>query len=90
MEWQTLAANMDAELAQKLQTAVEIGKWPDGTLVTDEQREAAMQALIVWQSNHNSENQHLTVGRDGEINHLSKDVLKHQFDDNQITRLKPE
>ncbi|SDJ64518.1 hypothetical protein SAMN04488540_11119 [Ferrimonas sediminum] len=90
MEWQQLAAGMNDELASRLQTAVEIGKWPDGALVSDAQREAAMQALIVWQSNHNTENQHLTVGKDGEINHLPKDVLKHQFDDQQIARIKPE
>lgn len=90
MDFKTLAQTMDAETAEKLQTAVELGKWGDGTPLTDEQREAAMQAMIVWQSKHNKDNQHLTVGKDGNINHLSKDVLKHQFDEQNIVRLKPE
>ena len=44
-------ADLQREVA-RLRTAVELGKWPDGSLLTEQQRELCMQAVIMWESCH--------------------------------------
>ena len=43
-----LIETMSPETYQSLLRAVELGKWPDGKVLTTEQRESAMQAIIAW------------------------------------------
>ena len=40
---------MDDETYQRLKTAVEIGKWPNGTTLKDEQRQISLQAVIAYE-----------------------------------------
>ena len=47
-----LLQSMNQEVRDNLATAVEIGKWPDGTSLTKEQRDNAMQAVMLWDSQH--------------------------------------
>lgn len=42
-------AALDDDLIQRFRTAVEIGKWPDGRALTDDQRQTCMQAIIVYE-----------------------------------------
>ncbi|WP_339411983.1 YeaC family protein [Pseudomonas sp. EA_35y_Pfl2_R5] len=44
--------NITPEIYQSLKLAVEIGKWPDGRKLSQEQKELTLQALIAWES-HN-------------------------------------
>lgn len=44
--------NITPEIYQNLKLAVEIGKWPDGRKLTQEQKELTLQALIAWET-HN-------------------------------------
>lgn len=41
--------NITPEIYQSLKLAVEIGKWPDGRKLTQEQKELSMQAVIAWE-----------------------------------------
>lgn len=41
--------NITPEIYQSLKLAVEIGKWPDGRKLTQEQKELTLQALIAWE-----------------------------------------
>ncbi|WP_028115303.1 YeaC family protein [Ferrimonas senticii] len=84
MELQQMIDSLTPEVLQRLQDGVETGKWPDGSLLTEKQRENAMQALMLWQAKYGDNQDHLTINRDGEIIHLSKAQQKHQFDDNRI------
>lgn len=52
MDYQQLIEAMSPEQYQSLRRAVELGKWPDGSPVTREQRENAMQAIIAWGQRH--------------------------------------
>lgn len=52
MDYQQMIENMSPELYQSLKRAVELGKWPDGSRLTDEQRANAMQATIAWGRQH--------------------------------------
>lgn len=48
---QMLAA-LNPDIVEKLKRAVEIGKWPDGRVLTADQRLTSMQAVIAWESKH--------------------------------------
>ncbi|MFM2483573.1 YeaC family protein [Celerinatantimonas yamalensis] len=87
-----LLAMMTPELYQRLATAVEIGRWPDGRVVSTEQRQHALQMTLIYQSRHNDDAQHMSVNRSGEIEIKSKNDLKAQYRDDSamIARLKPE
>ncbi len=52
MDYQQMIASMTPQMYQNLRRAVELGKWPDGSKVTPEQRENAMQAIIAWGERH--------------------------------------
>jgi len=55
MDYQQTIDSMSPEIYQRLLRAVELGKWPDGKIVTPEQRAHAMQAIIAWGKSHLSE-----------------------------------
>ncbi len=46
--WQALLASMTPEIHQRLKTAVELGRWPNGERLTAEQLELSLQAVIAW------------------------------------------
>lgn len=52
-----LLQNLTPEIVQNLRRAIEIGKWPNGTRLTQEQRETCMQAVIAYEIKHLPEDQ---------------------------------
>lgn len=52
MDFKTLIQKLDPEIYRRLKTAVETGKWPDGRILTEEQRMASMQAVIAYEIEH--------------------------------------
>jgi uncharacterized protein YeaC (DUF1315 family) len=52
MNYQDLVKQLSPELVQQLRRAIEIGKWPDGRRVTDEQRANCMEAVLHWEMLH--------------------------------------
>ena len=44
-----LISNITQEVYESLKLAVEIGKWPDGRKLTQEQKELSLQAVIAWE-----------------------------------------
>lgn len=50
MDPREVLAFITPEVHASLKRAVEIGKWPDGTALSREQRELCMQAVIAWES----------------------------------------
>ena len=78
-ELDALIGGMTPEIYQRLVTAVEIGKWPDGVALTDEQKEHCMQLVMLWQAQHNHQPQHMSIGAGGELVTRSKRELKEEF-----------
>ncbi|OAT18052.1 YeaC family protein [Buttiauxella gaviniae ATCC 51604] len=70
---------MTPEVYQRLVTAVELGKWPDGVALTPDQKENSLQLVMMWQTRHNTDPQHMTIGTDGNIVMKSKQQLKAEF-----------
>ncbi|AYH05747.1 YeaC family protein [Pectobacterium parmentieri] len=91
MELNDLIDAMTPEIYQRLVTAVELGKWPDGVALTTEQKENCLQMVMMWQARHNEQAEHMTIGTNGEIVMKSKQELKRQFTSaDAIVTLKPE
>ncbi|WP_299996376.1 DUF1315 family protein [uncultured Cedecea sp.] len=74
-----MLAAMTPEIYQRLATAVELGKWPDGVALTPEQKENSLQLVMLWQSRHNSEAQHMTINTEGQMVMKSKQQLKAEW-----------
>lgn len=49
MDFQTLVAEMNPDIYQNLKTSLELGKWPNGERLTEDQKELCMQAIIVYE-----------------------------------------
>ena len=49
--------NITPDIYQSLKLAVEIGKWPDGRKLTQEQKELSLQAMIAWEQQNLPEDQ---------------------------------
>jgi hypothetical protein len=52
MDFAQLVDSMTPEIYQNIKTAVEIGKWPDGSPLTEKQKEAAIQAVMIYDARH--------------------------------------
>ena len=71
--------SMTPEVYQRLSTAVELGKWPDGVALTPEQKENSMQLVMLWQARYNVDAQHMTIDTNGQMVMKSKQQLKEDF-----------
>ncbi|MBU2977035.1 DUF1315 family protein [Alteromonas sp. C1M14] len=92
MNIDALLAAMTPTVYARLRQAVETGKWPDGTVLSEEQRESSMQAVLLYQSKIEKSSEHMTVNDKGEIVHKSKrefrEALNPEQDTNSIARFK--
>jgi len=70
---------MTLEVRSNLSKAVEIGRWPDGTKLSDEQRKNSMQAIIAWDSVHGEKtDEPFRVQKGGEFNSLANKKSVHK------------
>lgn len=91
MDANQLVAAITPEAYERLLFAVETGKWPEGTSLSQEQRDSCMQAVMLYQSKHNTAAEHMSVAAGGDICFKSKAELKKQFQSGQedIVRVNP-
>ncbi|MCL1142528.1 YeaC family protein [Shewanella gaetbuli] len=79
---------MPEEVYQRLVTATELGKWEDGTVLSEAQRESTLQVVMLYQARKLKQTDHFTIAADGKINELSKSELKKQFKGQPIAEFK--
>ncbi|MGY5957404.1 Transcriptional regulator [Kosakonia sp. BK9b] len=79
MSLEQIVNSMTPEIYQRLSTAVELGKWPDGVALTPEQKENSLQLVMLWQARNNTEAQHMTIDTNGQMVMKSKQQLKEDF-----------
>lgn len=48
VDFEKLIENITPDVYEALKRAIEIGKWPDGRVLTDDQRSLCMEAVIVY------------------------------------------
>lgn len=51
-EFARVATQMSREVYDNLRRAVELGRWPDGRVLTADQRATSLQAVIAWEMQH--------------------------------------
>ena len=51
---ETLLAQITPDIYQELRTAVELGRWPNGDRITDDQRDLCLQAVIAYDTSHHA------------------------------------
>ena len=79
------AKNITPSLYEKLKTAVETGKWIDGTPLTEAQKADSLQLVMAYQNEYNDQPDHFTISQGGEIYMEDKKVLKKRFADETST-----
>ena len=79
MNIEDMISGMTPEIYQRLVTAVELGKWPDGVALTPEQKENSLQLVMLWQARNNTDAQHMTIDTNGQMVMKSKRELKEDF-----------
>ena len=52
MKFEDAAKQLDPEIYQRFKTALELGKWPDGRLLSKEQKEICLQAIMMYEAQH--------------------------------------
>jgi uncharacterized protein YeaC (DUF1315 family) len=89
MNIEQLVAGMTPEIFTNLQTAVETGKWANGETLSDEQKDNALQAVMLYQAKIAKTNEHMTIGENGEMVHKSKSELRRELsEESEIFRTK--
>ncbi|MFA0085949.1 YeaC family protein [Vibrio sp. E150_011] len=90
MDVEQLLNAMTPDVYDRLIYACETGRWPEGAALSQEQKDSCMQAVMLYQSKHNVDPQHMSVAAGGEISFKSKSELKKQFSADQadIVRMK--
>ncbi len=73
---------MTPEIYERMLTAVETGRWPDGQKLTEGQRENAMELVMVYQAKYLDQNEHFSINKLGEL------VLKSKRDMREELKLK--
>lgn len=53
MTYEELIGRLDPTVYLSLKRAIELGKWPDGRKVSDEQRRTCLEAVIHYENTHN-------------------------------------
>ena len=79
MDIQQLVKAMTPEVYENLRNAVETGKWPDGNALSEEQKSNSMQAVLMYQAQVEQSDQHMTIGKNGEVVQKSRQQLQQDF-----------
>ncbi len=59
MDYRKTIEGMPADVYERLKRGLELGRWPDGTTLSDAQKTDAMQAVIAWGELHLPEDQRI-------------------------------
>jgi hypothetical protein len=79
MQVEQLLAVMTKDVYDKFKQAIETGKWLDGKPLSEEQRETVLQAVLLYQAKVEQSEEHMTVGKNGEIVQKSRQQLQQEL-----------
>ena len=79
MDLASTIENMPEVMYLRLKCAAETGKWPEGTVVDQAQRDTALQLIMAYQAKHLDSDEMLSIGSDGQIVNKNKRQLKAEF-----------
>ncbi|RZQ56827.1 DUF1315 domain-containing protein [Pseudidiomarina tainanensis] len=76
MQFDDLVSSITPDIFERLLQAVELGKWPDGVKLSDEQREHSIQLVMAYQARYCPSEEPFRVGADGQLVTRSKRDMK--------------
>ncbi|MNP71778.1 hypothetical protein D3C76_1682150 [compost metagenome] len=79
-----LISNITQDVYESLKLAVEIGKWPDGRKLTQEQKELSLQAVIAWELKHLPEEERTGYMGPQECSSTSESIPNILFKSNSV------
>jgi uncharacterized protein YeaC (DUF1315 family) len=79
MQAEQLLAAMTDDIYEKFKQAIETGKWLDGNPLSEDQRETVLQAVLLYQAKVEQSQEHMTVGKDGEIVQKTRQELQQEL-----------
>lgn len=68
---------------ERLKHGAATGKWPDGTPLSDSQKEQTVQLVMLYQAKVEKSNEQFTIGEDGQMVQKSKQELKKSLQNQQ-------
>ncbi|MCF7519365.1 MULTISPECIES: YeaC family protein [Pseudoalteromonas] len=82
-----IVKNITPDVFERLQYGASTGKWPDGTPLTEEQKQQTVQLVMLYQAKVSQTNEQFTIGENGEMVQKSKAQLQKEFaSENEIAR----
>lgn len=84
MQYDDALRAMTPDIYERMRSAVETGRWPDGQKLTDAQRENAMELVMVYQAKFLDQDEHFSINKMGEL------VLKSKRDMREELKLRAE
>ena len=81
MNYDDLLLNVTPDVYARFKTAVELGKWPNGVKLTDDQKKTCMQTIIAWDNKFTPESE-----RVGYIYNPKKEESNFEQFDKEITK----
>ena len=82
-----IVKNITPEVFERLQYGASTGKWPDGTPLSEEQKQQTVQLVMLYQAKVSQTNEQFTIGENGEMVQKSKAQLQKEFaSENEIAR----
>lgn len=79
MQFDELVSSITPETFERLVTAVELGKWPDGVKLSEAQREHCIQLVMAYQARYCPSEEPFRVGADGQLITRSKRDMKAEL-----------
>ena len=79
-----LISNITQDVYESLKLAVEIGKWPDGRVLTQEQKELSLQAMIAWEAKNLPEEERTGYMGPQECSSKSEPIPNILFQSNSV------
>lgn len=65
MQFEDLLASITPETYERLVSAVELGRWPDGVKLSETQKEHTVQLVMAYQAKYCPSDEPFRVGKDG-------------------------
>lgn len=76
MKFDDLIASISRDTFERLVTAVETGRWPDGAGLSEPQKEQTLQLIIAYQAKYLPGDEVFRVGADGQLVTKSKSEMR--------------
>ncbi|MEX1222572.1 MAG: DUF1315 family protein [Idiomarina sp.] len=91
MKFEDLIASISRETFERLVSAVETGRWLDGAVLSESQKEQTLQLIIAYQAKYLPGDEPFRVGADGQLITKTKSEMRASLSaSEQNTRHNPE